>query len=160
MGTRNFPPNPNLQVPAVNSVGAFDGTRPGLGAIVTDLKNPMIADTNFGIQYQLTNDLMVHATYRYRHTWDELYSFNANRRTGDLANNGLLDLLNPNFDNITLLTNLGRRRYHGLVLGASKRLGQGWQLGASYTYNNAHNNFANGQATTTIPLGPTPMTRT
>jgi Carboxypeptidase regulatory-like domain len=146
VGTRDFPPNPNLQVPAVNSVGAFDGTRPGLGAIVTDLKNPMIADTNFGIQYQLTNDLMVHATYRYRHTWDELYSFNANRRTGDLADNGLLDLLNPNFDNITLLTNLGRRRYHGLVLGASKRLGQGWQLGASYTYNNAHNNFANGQA--------------
>jgi hypothetical protein len=88
VGTRDFPPNPNLQVPAVNSVGAFDGTRPGLGAIVTNLKNPMIADTNFGVQYQLTNDLMVHATYRYRHTWDELYSFNANRFSGDLADNG------------------------------------------------------------------------
>jgi hypothetical protein len=31
------------------------------------------------------------------------------------------------------------------VLGASKRFGQGWQLGAAYTYNNARNNFATGQ---------------
>ena len=124
VGTRDFPPNPNLQVPVVNSVGAFDGTRPGLGGIVTDLKNPLIIDTNFGVQYQLANDLMVHGTYRYRHTRDDLYSFNANRFTGDLVD-GRLDQLNPYFDNITLLTNLGQRRYHGLVLGASKRFRSG-----------------------------------
>ena len=144
VGTRDFPPNPNLQVPVVNSVGAFDGTRPGLGGIVTDLKNPLIIDTNFGVQYQLANDLMVHGTYRYRHTRDDLYSFNANRFTGDLVD-GRLDQLNPYFDNITLLTNLGQRRYHGLVLGASKRFSQGWQLSAAYTYNHGTNNFATGQ---------------
>jgi hypothetical protein len=145
VGTRDFPPNPNLKVPAVNSVGAFDGTRPGLGAIVNDLKNPLIIDTNFGVQYQLFNNLMVHATYRYRNTRDDLYSFNANRFTGDLVD-GRLDQLNPYFDNITLLSNLGQRRYHGLVLGASKRFSQGWQLSGSYTYNHGTNNFANGQA--------------
>ncbi|MEW5978429.1 MAG: TonB-dependent receptor [Acidobacteriota bacterium] len=145
VGTRDFPTNPNLKVPAVNSVGAFDGTRPGLGTIVSDLKNPMIFDTNVGIQYQVATDLMVHATYRFRKTVDDLYSFNANRFSGDLLD-GSLDQLNPNFDNITLLTNLGRRRYNGLVAGVSKRMSQGWQLNASYTYNNGWNNFANGQA--------------
>ncbi len=145
VGTRNFPANPNLKVPTVNSVGAFDGTRPGLGAIITDLKNPMIFDTTFGIQYELVKDLVVHATYRHRHTRDDLYSFNANRFTGDLVD-GVLNQLNPNFDNITVLTNLGRRAYYGFVTGVSKRMAQGWQLNASYTYNNARNNFANGQA--------------
>jgi len=87
----------------------------------------------------------VHATYRHRHTRDALYSFNANRFTGDLVD-GVLNQLNPNFDNITVLTNLGRRAYYGFVTGVSKRMAQGWQLNASYTYNNARNNFANGQA--------------
>jgi hypothetical protein len=145
VGTRDFPPNPNLQVPEVNEVGAFDGTRPSLGAIATDLKNPLIMDTNFGVQYQLLSDLMVHATYRYRHTTDDLFSFNANRFTGDMVD-GKYDQLNPNFDNMTYLTNLGRRNYHGLVIGASKRFAQGWQLSGSYTYNHARNNFANGQS--------------
>jgi hypothetical protein len=144
-GTRDFPVNPNLKVPGVNAVGAFDGTRPGVGAIITDLKNPMIFDVNGGIQYQLLNDLMVFGSYHYKKTIDDLYSFNANRFTGDLADNGLLDQLNANFDNIGILTNLGRRRYHGLVAGVSKRFSQGWQLSASYTYNNGWNNFANSQ---------------
>ncbi|MPY90592.1 MAG: hypothetical protein GEU99_22055 [Luteitalea sp.] len=144
VGTRDFPVNPNLQVPVVNSVGAFDGTRPALGAIVTDLKNPMIVDVNVGAQYQLAADLMVHGTYRYRYTTDDLYSFNANRFSGDLVD-GFLDGLNPNFDSIGVLTNLGRRKYHGIVTGLSKRFSRGWQLSAAYTYNNGRNNFANGQ---------------
>jgi hypothetical protein len=141
-GTRDFPPNPNLKVPAVNAVGAFDGTRPALGAIVTDLKNPLTIDTNLGVQYQLLNDLMVHASYRYRHTSDELYLFDANRFNGDMVD-GKLDQLNPNFDIISILTNLGRRRYHGIVAGFSKRFAQGWQVSGSYTYNNGSNNFGN-----------------
>ncbi|MCI0628134.1 MAG: TonB-dependent receptor [Acidobacteria bacterium] len=145
VGTRDFPENPNLRIPPVNAVGAFDGTRPGLAGIIQDLRNPMIFDMNGGVQYQLFKDLVIYGIYRYRHSTDELYAFNANRFTGDLADNGRLDQLNPNFDTMYLLTNLGKRRYHGLVAGATKRFSQGWQLSASYTYNHGKNNYGHSR---------------
>ena len=37
--------------------------------------------------------------------------------------------------------NLGRRRYHGLFVEASKRLSQGWQVNGSYAYNNGRSNI-------------------
>ncbi|MCI0626187.1 MAG: hypothetical protein L0387_31840, partial [Acidobacteria bacterium] len=59
------------------------------------------------------------------------------------ADNGRLDRLNPNFTTMYLLTNLGERRYHGLVAGVTKRFSGGWQLSASYTYNHGRNNCCN-----------------
>lgn len=40
-----------------------------------------------------------------------------------------------------ILTNRGKRRYHGLVLGARKRLSDGWQMSASYTHNSGWDNY-------------------
>jgi hypothetical protein len=140
IGTRDFPANPNLPVPVLSPAGGFVGTRVGLGGNVTDLKAPMIFDSFGGVQYQLLSDLMVHASYRYRNTRDELYDFDANRFAGDLVD-GLLDRMNPNFNSITMTSNLGQRRYHGIVAGVDKRFSQGWQLKASYTYNHGRNNF-------------------
>ncbi len=140
-GTRDFPVNPNLLVQDINSAGGFDGQRVSLGAVVTDLKSPMIYDVFGGVQYQLTNDLMIHADYKHRRSNNDGLVFDANRFAGDLVD-GRLDRLNPNWNSVRYLTNLGRRRYHGLILGASKRFSQGWQLSANYTYNYGKNNYA------------------
>jgi TonB dependent receptor-like, beta-barrel len=142
VGTRDFPPNPNLAVPEVSPEGAFVGTRPGLSGVAHDIKNPLTYDMNVGVEYQLFKDWMVFGNYRYRRNTNDLYAFNANRFTGDLVD-GRLDQLNPFFDSMYILTNLGRRLYHGLVFGGTKRFSQGWQLSASYTYNNGKDNYVN-----------------
>ena len=67
------------------------------------------------------------------------------------------DQLNPFFDSMYILTNLGRRLYHGLVFGATKRFSQGWQLSASYTYNNGKDNYVNSTDNLTFPVEPTPL---
>ena len=139
-GTLDFPVNPNLVPTNINAVGGFDGQRVQLGALVTDLKNPAVYDILGGVQYQLFTDLMVHADYKYRRCTNDLYGFNTNRFAGDLAD-GLLDRLNPNWSGVLVTTNLGKRFYHGLILGASKRFSQGWQLSANYTYNHGRSNF-------------------
>jgi hypothetical protein len=152
VGTRDFPPNPNLAVPAVSPQGAFVGTRPGLAGIVQDIKNPLTYDMNVGVEYELFRDWMVFGNYRYRRNSNDLYALNANRFTGDLVD-GHLDQLNPYFDNMYILTNLGQRRYHGLVFGATKRFSQGWQMSASYTYNNGKDNYVNSTDNTYISNG-------
>ncbi|MBI1983656.1 MAG: TonB-dependent receptor, partial [Acidobacteria bacterium] len=142
-GTRDFPPNPALlaSTPELNEFGAFAGNATSVGAFAQDLKNPMSYDFFGGVQYEPFRDFMFHASYRYKRTTNELYDLNVNRVAGDLQD-GVLDRVNPNFQNITLTTNLGQRRYHGLVAGINKRLSQGWQLGTSYTYNRGTNNLA------------------
>lgn len=140
MGTLNFPTNPNLLPTNINAVGGFDGQRVRLGALLSDLKNPTTYDIFGGVQYQLFTDFMVQANYKYRRTTNDLYEFDANRFAGDLVD-GRLDRLNPNWSGVIVTTNLGRRLYHGLIFGASKRFSQGWQLSANYTYNYGRNNF-------------------
>jgi Carboxypeptidase regulatory-like domain/TonB dependent receptor len=151
-GTRDFPPNPNLAVPEVSPEGAFVGTRPGLSGVVQDIKSPLTYDMNVGVEYQLFRDWMVFGNYRYRRNNNDLYALNANRYTGDLVD-GRLDQLNPYFDQMYILTNLGRRRYHGMVFGANKRFNQGLQLSASYTYNNGKDNYVNSTDNTYIASG-------
>jgi hypothetical protein len=152
VGTRDFPPNPNLAVPEVSPEGAFVGTRPGLTGIVQDIKNPLTYDMNVGVEYQLFKDWMVFGNYRYRRNSNDLYNATANRVTGDLVD-GRLDQLNPYFDTMHILTNWGRRRYHGLVFGATRRFSHGWQLSASYTYNNGKDNYVNSTDNTYIANG-------
>ena len=90
VGTRDFPPNPNLAVPEVSPEGAFVGTRPGLSGIAQDIKNPLTYDMNVGVEYQLFKDWMsVFGNYRYRRNSNDLYALDANRFTGDLVDGGL-----------------------------------------------------------------------
>jgi hypothetical protein len=142
-GTREFPTNPNLFAPTLNAAGAFEGTRPAIGGFVTNFRTPRTYDANTGVQYQLFNDVAVGFSYHFRETPNEAYAFDANRIDGDLTDS-LLNRLNPNFGSITMLTNSGRRTYHGLILSVEKRLSHGWQLSASYTHNDGHDNLGSG----------------
>ena len=100
---------------------------------------------------------MVFGNYRWRRCTNEVYADDVNRFEGDLVD-GSIDRLNPNFNSINYLSNLGRRLYHGLVFGVSKRFDAGLSLDAHYTYNNGHNNFGSvGQfadSSGTVPFDP------
>ncbi|MCI0626383.1 MAG: hypothetical protein L0387_32855, partial [Acidobacteria bacterium] len=139
-GTRDFPINPNLKIPIVSPAGGILGQRVNVAGTVSDLKAPLVYDFLGGFQYQLATDLMVQANYKYRRGTSELYRSTINRFQGDLLD-GRRDAFNANFDQISVLTNRGRRIYHGLVTNVTKRFGQGYSLSASYTYNYGKNNF-------------------
>jgi hypothetical protein len=141
-GTRNFPTNPDVQTPEVSPEGGIVGSRVNIWGTVSDLKNPLVYDFLGGVQYQLATDLMVQANYKYRRGTSEIYRPRSiNRFQGDLLD-GVRDGFNPNFDVISVLTNRGRRLYHGLVTNITKRFSQGYSMSASYTYNYGKNNFA------------------
>jgi outer membrane receptor protein involved in Fe transport len=140
-GTRDFPVNPALVGPSIDpDLGVFVGTKPNLIGYATDFEQPMVLDANAAFQRQLLNNLAVTIAYHYRRATNDIFSFNANRVSGDLVD-GLLDRLNPYYGSITTNVNWGRRIYHGAVVEVSKRLADGWQLNASYSYHNGRTNF-------------------
>jgi outer membrane receptor protein involved in Fe transport len=141
-GTRDFPINPGLLGSAIDpALGIFTGTRPGLTGYAKNFSQPMVSDANVAFQRQLLNNLAVTVAYHFQRSTNDVYQFNANRFSGDLAvNNGQLHRLNPNYGPITTFVNWGRSRYHGLVFEVSKRMAQGWQLNASYNYHNSMSN--------------------
>jgi Carboxypeptidase regulatory-like domain len=137
VGTRDFPINPGLKGSTIDpQYGVFVGTRPNLAGYTQDYRTPMVYDTNAAIEHQLLNDLAINFSYHYRNTPHERFVFDSNRFNGDVVD-GRLDRLNPHYGAITTFTNLGKRTYHGLIVGAKKRVGQGWYLNASYGYNNS-----------------------
>ncbi|MCI0622171.1 MAG: carboxypeptidase regulatory-like domain-containing protein [Acidobacteria bacterium] len=141
-GTRDFPINPSFRAPQLTPAGGIVGTKVNIAGTVSDLKAPLIYDFMGGVQYQLATDWLVQANYKYRRGTSELYRpRNINRFQGDLLD-GIRDGFNPNFNSISVLTNRGRRLYHGLVTNVTKRFSQGFSLSGSYTYNYGKNNFA------------------
>ncbi|MEW5978784.1 MAG: carboxypeptidase regulatory-like domain-containing protein [Acidobacteriota bacterium] len=139
-GTRDFPINPGLVSPSIDpDLGIFVGTRPALAGWVQDWSQPRVTDVNAAFQRQLLDNLAVTVAYHHRRASNDVFSFNANRFSGDLTD-GLLDRLNPHYGSINTVVNWGRRTYHGLVLDVSKRWSQGWQLDTSYSYHNARSN--------------------
>ncbi|MCI0627031.1 MAG: hypothetical protein L0387_36190 [Acidobacteria bacterium] len=140
-GTRDFPINPGLKGSAIDpQYGIFVGTRPNLAGYTQDYRTPMVYDANAAVEHQLLNDLAINFAYHYRHTPHERFVFDANRFNGDLVD-GRLDRLNPHYGSITTYTNLGETTDHGLIVGAKKRVAQGWHLNASYGYNHGVDNF-------------------
>ncbi|MCI0628503.1 MAG: TonB-dependent receptor, partial [Acidobacteria bacterium] len=145
-GTRDFPINPGLVGPAINpELGIFVGTRPNITGWVQGFSQPRVYDANAAFQRQVLNDLAVTVSYHYRRMTNDGFGFNANRFSGDLVD-GRLDRLNPHYGAISTNVNWGRTIYHGLVVEASKRLAQGWQLNASYSYHNGRTNFGGTEA--------------
>ncbi|MCI0421545.1 MAG: carboxypeptidase regulatory-like domain-containing protein [Acidobacteria bacterium] len=140
VGTRDFPANRFLQVPKLTPQGGFEGTTVGLAAYANNVKSPLVYDSLVGVQYQLFGNVMVFGDYRYRRNTNDMYADDLNRFEGDMVD-GRLDRLNPHFNEINMLYNAGKRIYHGLVFGASKRFSRGWSVDAHYTYNHGKNNF-------------------
>jgi hypothetical protein len=138
-GTLDYPTNAAMTPQLDPTTGAVVGSQYGLAGIVNDMKVPLVLDGFGGLQYQLTGELMVQADYKYRRTSNDFYAIDYNRVQGDMVD-GSLDRLNPNFGSIQMLTNKGRRLYHGLILAASKRFSRGWSMNASYTYSYGRTN--------------------
>ncbi|MEW5979761.1 MAG: carboxypeptidase regulatory-like domain-containing protein [Acidobacteriota bacterium] len=133
VGTLDYPANPALTPGLDPNTGAVVGSQYGLAGFVSDMKVPMVLDGFVGAQYQIAGDLMIQMDYKHRRTTNDFYAVDFNRIQGDLLD-GLVDRINPKFGGIQMLTNAGRRTYHGLILAGSKRFSQGWSLNASYTY--------------------------
>ncbi|MGI8783303.1 MAG: carboxypeptidase regulatory-like domain-containing protein [Acidobacteriota bacterium] len=151
VGTRDFPINPGLVGGRINpALGIFEGTRPGLTGYPRDFAQPLVYDANVAFQRQVLSDLAMTVAYHYRRTTNDQLNYNSNRFSGDLVD-GRLDRLNPHYGAITTRVNQGRRIYHGLVFDASKRMAQGWQLNASYSYHNGRSN--NGGVTEVFQPG-------
>ena len=136
------------------------GTRVGLAGYVRDMQIPRAYDSFVGVQYQLARNLMVFGNYRYYRVTNDAYAENLNRFEGDLlVNHGQLTRLNPNFNQILMWNNWGKRFYQGLIFGVTKRFSSGWSLDAHYTYNNAKSNWGRQHgdevvADTTDPYKP------
>ncbi len=145
-GTRDFPINPGLVGQGFDpELGVYIGTRPAVTGLPRDFSQPLVYDANAAFQRQVLNDLAVTVSYHYRRSTNDLFTFNANRFSGDLVD-GSLDRLNPFYGAMTPGANWRRRIYHGLVLEASKRLSQGFQLNASYNYHNGRSNNGGTEA--------------
>lgn len=135
-GTRDFPINPGFVGGTIDpALGIYTGTRPDLYGYAKDFTQPRIYDANVAFQRQLFSNMTATVSYHYQHTPNGTYGFDANRVSGDVVD-GTLDRLNPYYGAINVVTNEGRSSYQGFVFEVSKRLAQGWQLNASYNYNN------------------------
>ena len=135
--TRDFPINPGLIGSAVDpATESFVGTQPDLYGYAKNSKQPKLYDINVAFQHQLFPDWAITASYHYQRLPNQLYSFNANRSSGD-AVSGTIQFPNAYYGIITETTNLGRDIYYGLMFEVSKRMSHGLQFDASYNYNNS-----------------------
>ncbi len=140
-GTRNFPVNPNLAGPGIDSNwGVFEGTQPTITGYARDLAAPTVYDVNVAYQRQVLTNLAATVAYHYRRSTNDLLSYNTNRVSGDLLD-GNIDRISPHYGSINLNYNAGRRIYHGMVFELSKRLAHGWQMAGSYSYHNGRTNY-------------------
>ena len=159
-GTRQFPVNPDLQAPQLNDKGGIEGARTRVSGIVTDLEAPMVVNFKGGIQYQAFSDVLVQLNYSFRRTNNDLYSnTNISRFEGDLLD-GTLDGYVPEFAGVRMLSNRGKKLYHGFSANVTKRFSHGYMVTGSYTYNYGKNNdndsnpYPNYYADETDPLRP------
>ena len=142
-----FPP------PAPTLANPFNGfVLPGAGAgginiIANDLQNPMVQQTNIGIQREFAHDYVVRADY--------LHDFGTHFIIGRTVG----QVFNPVVGGPDLVKNLEssvKTKYDGLLLSVERRWARGFQFRASYTLAKAFNYanddqipFSNG------PLDPT-----
>ena len=152
-----FPP------PAPTLANPFTGfPLPGAGAgginiIDNDMQNPMVQQTNIGIQRELTRNMVVRADY--------LHNFG----THFIIGRTIGQVNNPVVGGPDLVKNLEssvKTKYDGLLLSFDKRLSNGWMFRTSYTFSKSFNYanddqipFSNGPINPNnlqLEYGPTP----
>jgi outer membrane receptor protein involved in Fe transport len=152
-----FPP------PAPTLANPFNGfVLPGAGAgginiIDNDLQNPLVQQTNVGVQHEFAGDYVVRADY--------LHNFGTHFIIGRTVG----QVFNPVVGGPDLVKNLEssvKTKYDGLLLSVERRLARGFQFRASYTLSKAFNYanddqipFSNGPLDSNnlqLEYGPTP----
>ena len=155
--TGRFPPfAPNLNNPFTGFIlpGAGAG---GINIIDNGLQNPMVQQTNFGIQREFGRDFVVRADY--------LHNFG----THFIIGRTIGTVFNPVVggpDSVVNLESSVKTKYDGLLLSVEKRFSHRSQFRASYTLSKAFNYanddqipFANGPINPQnlqLEYGPTP----
>jgi hypothetical protein len=152
-----FPPGaPTLANPFTGFVlpGAGAG---GINIIDSRLQNPMVQQTNIGIQHEFARDYVVRADY--------LHNFGTHFIIGRTVG----QVFNPVVGGPDLVKNLEssvKTKYDGLLFSVEKRYAQRFQFRASYTLSKAFNYanddqipFSNGPVNSNnlqLEYGPTP----
>jgi Carboxypeptidase regulatory-like domain/TonB dependent receptor len=155
--TGQFPPfAPTISNPFTGFIlpGAGAG---GINIIDNDLQNPMVQQTNIGIQRELSSKMVVRADY--------LHNFG----THFIIGRTIGSVFNPVVGGPDLVKNLEssvKTKYDGLLLSFEKRYSRGFQFRASYTLSKAFNYanddqipFSNGPIDPNnlrLEYGPTP----
>ncbi len=132
----------------------------GINIIDNNLQNPMVQQFNFGIQRELTKDLVVKVDYLHN-----LGTHFIIGRTIGTVNNPVVG--GP--DRVVNLESSVKTKYDGLLLSLEKRLSRRYQFRASYTLSKAFNYanddqipFSNGPINSNnlqLEYGPTPNDR-
>ncbi|HSE32131.1 MAG TPA: TonB-dependent receptor [Pyrinomonadaceae bacterium] len=150
------PPAPTLANPFTGFIlpGAGAG---GINIIDNDMQNPMVQQTNIGIQRELGRNMVVRADY--------LHNFG----THFIIGRPIGQVFNPVVGGPDLVKNLEssvKTKYDGLLLSMEKRFSNSTQLRAAYTFSKAFNYanddqipFSNGPIDPNnlqLEYGPTP----
>lgn len=150
------PPAPTLANPFTGFIlpGAGAG---GINIIDNGMQNPMVQQTNIGIQRELGANMVVRADY--------LHNFGTHFIIGRIIG----QVFNPVVGGPDLVKNLEssvKTKYDGLLLSFDKRLSNGWMFRTSYTFSKSFNYanddqipFSNGPINPNnlqLEYGPTP----
>jgi len=150
------PPAPTLANPFTGFLlpGAGAG---GINIIDNDMQNPMVQQTNIGIQRELGRDIVLRADY--------LHNFG----THFIIGRTIGQVFNPVVGGPDLIKNLEssvKTKYDGLLLSLEKRFSHRMQFRAAYTFSKAFNYanddqipFSNGPIDSNnlqLEYGPTP----
>jgi len=157
------PINGTFPPPAPTLANPFSGfLLPGAGAgginiIDNDMQNPMVQQTNIGIQRELGRDIVLRADY--------LHNFG----THFIIGRTIGQVFNPVVGGPDLIKNLEssvKTKYDGLLLSLEKRFSHRMQFRAAYTFSKAFNYanddqipFSNGPIDSNnlqLEYGPTP----
>ena len=155
--TGRFPPfAPTIKNPFTGFILPGAGAA-GINIIDNKLQNPMVQQTNLGIQREIGRDFVVRADY--------LHNFGTHFIIGRLIGT----VINPVVggpDGVVNLESSVKTKYDGLLVSAEKRFSNHYQLRASYTLSKAFNYanddqipFANGPIdpnNLSLEYGPTP----
>jgi hypothetical protein len=142
--TGQFPPfAPNINDPFTGFIlpGAGAG---GINIIDNGLQNPMVQQTNIGVQREMGGDFLVRADY--------LHNFG----THFIIGRTIGTVFNPVVggpDRVVNVESSVRTKYDGLLLSAEKRFSRRYQFRASYTLSKAFN-YANDDQ---IPFASGPL---
>ncbi len=142
--TGRFPPfAPTIKNPFTGFILPGAGAA-GINIIDNKLQNPMVQQTNLGIQREIGRDFVIRADY--------LHNFGTHFIIGRLIGT----VVNPVVggpDGVVNLESSVKTKYDGLLVSAEKRFSNHYQLRASYTLSKAFN-YANDDQ---IPFASGPI---